>query len=133
MAEEENVKLVREAHAAYAREGIDGLKRYLADDAEIHTIPEWSEAAEYRGPDGYEAMLSDWLANYGFSFRLLELHEAGPHVVGLYEIEGLAKRTGVPMDIRLGAVHSENADGKIGLIRYFSSWPKTFEAVGVFE
>ena len=67
----------------------------------------------------------------GVNFQ--ELRDAGGAVVSLHELTGRTKGSGIPMTMRIGAVVSKFADGRIGAQRLFPSWESALEAAGLSE
>ena len=130
----ENVELVRQAYAAYAKNGIDGAVSYWAEDHVAYSVPEWPDDPEYHGRDGMRKLNGQWTDNFEeFGFHLHELRDAGDTVVALLELTGRIKGSAVPIRQPLGAVHSDFRGDLIGETRYFLAWREAIEAAGLQE
>jgi ketosteroid isomerase-like protein len=131
---EENVEVVRQAYAAYAEHGVEGVLAFVAEDMVIYSIPEWPDDAEYHGHDGFRKLNRQWLENFDqFGFDLHELRDAGDEVVVLLEMTGRIKGSGVPIRQPLGGIFGDITGGLIGSVRYYLTWRHTLEAAGLSE
>jgi hypothetical protein len=62
---------------------------------------------------------------------LHDVHDAGSRVVGLVEMTGRSKDSGIQTRQQMGLVYADFRDGMIGEVRYFSTWQQALKAVGL--
>ena len=130
---QENVEIVRRAFDAFALQGVEGVIAFAAADAVIHSMPEWPDDAEYRGPEGLRKLAGQWAENFDeFGFDVHDVRDAGDSVVALLEMTGRIKGSGVPIREPIAAVY-ELTDGLFACTRYFSTWQAALEAAGLSE
>ena len=128
----ENVELVRDAYAAFDREGIEGALRFVSEDVTIYSIPDWPDDSEYHGHDGFRKLTVAWTENFeGFGFDVEDIRAAGEEVVVLLRMKGEAKTSGVSLAAEVGAVYSEIRGGRVGAIRFHPSWKDAMAATGL--
>lgn len=131
-----NVEIVR---AVY--EGIDALRDgrdpgaafdQVAVDAELFPAPEVPGPASYRGVDGFLEFLRTWTDAFeGWSFELEQTIDAGDdRVVVLMHQSGSGKGSGVPVDLRYGALHRFEG-GRMVETRLYMKPAEAFEAAGI--
>ena len=132
---QENVEIVRDAAAAFNRGDLDAWLEYLADDID-HRAAEG--ALDDRGPmhgkDAVRAHLDDWVGTFDdFKSEPVELIEAGEDkVIAVTRISGLAKLSGVEIDLTYAALYTIR-DGKIVRGREYWTRDEALEAAGLGE
>ena len=126
-----NVEIVRRGFAALAEQGVEGVIPFFTEDVVIYSIPEWPDDPEYHGHDGVRRLFRQWAENFDeFGLELRDVHDGGDRVVGLLELSGQTKRAVLPMRMEIGAVYSGIRDGRVAILRLFSSWSGALETAG---
>jgi ketosteroid isomerase-like protein len=129
---QDNVELVRDAYAAFARGGINAVLPFITEDVTIHSIPEWPDDSEYHGHEGFRKLTVAWTDHFeGWGFDIEDVRDAGEDVVALLRMKGEAKVSGMSIAAELGAVYSRISDGRVGEIRFHSSWREALTAAGL--
>jgi ketosteroid isomerase-like protein len=83
------------------------LESILAPDFvwDMSTFDGWPERQSYEGIDGVREFLRDWSAEFeDWTIDVESMHDAGEKVVCVCRQRGRAKRSGLPVDMRLAMV-----------------------------
>jgi ketosteroid isomerase-like protein len=129
---EENVEIVREATAAFAR--TRDLRPFLAPDAELVNAPGSPFTVKSAGLAGFR----EWLRDVDDAFeewepRLVGLIDApDDKVVVLGRVWGRGKGTGAEVEMELNSVYTL-AEGKITRIEGYYTRKEALEAAGLRE
>jgi ketosteroid isomerase-like protein len=129
---EENVEVVRQALAAYARGDIEEGLSYLHPEGELHSAVIGSaEGKVFRGHDG----IRTWFAELGETFEemtteLTEYRDLGDRVVAFGHIHARGRESGLELDSPTGWVMTLR-DGKVLKAEGFLSRAETLEADGL--
>jgi uncharacterized protein len=129
---EENVEVVRQALAAYARGDIEEGLSYLHPEGELHSAVIGSaEGKVFRGHDG----IRRWFAELGETFEemtteLTEYRDLGDRVVAFGHIHARGRESGLELDSPTGWVMTLR-DGKVLKAEGFLSRAETLEAAGL--
>ncbi len=130
---QEDVEVVRRSFDAYARDGLDGLLRYLDPEIEWTTTGAFVEAATYRGHEGVRQYLGSMLGEFEeVRSEPEELIDAGEQVVGTVRISGRGRRSGAAVDLTMTQVCLLR-DGRIVRIRNYMNRSEALEAAGLSE
>jgi ketosteroid isomerase-like protein len=130
---QENVEIVRQAYKRFAAGGVEAAQASFARDVVFYAFPEWPGPSEYRGHDGLQALLTEWIENFDdFEIEVCEVREVGDRVLVLAETVGRIKGSSVPIRQPLGTVWDVR-DGQIGGGRNFLTWLEALEAAGLRE
>ena len=130
---QEDVQVVRRSFDAYARDGLDGLLRYLDPEIEWTTTGAFVEAATYRGHEGVRQYLGSMLGEFEeVRSEPEELIDAGEQVVGTVRISGRGRRSGAAVDLTMTQVCLLR-DGRIVRIRNYMNRSEALEAAGLSE
>ena len=129
----ENVEIVREAHAAFNREGWDGLFRFLDPEVEFHEPPEQPGSTVFKGwgvaLEGVkQGWAATWVEHTSVAERCVDL---GDRVL-LLTIEHLLGRDGIRVTQRAGLIFTVR-EGKVVLFESYWDHAKALEAVGLAE
>jgi ketosteroid isomerase-like protein len=131
---QENVEVVRKSIEAFNARGIEALLHFHASDVVWYSLAEWVEDPVYRGHDGARKLSATFTDNFAdFDWELHDVHDAGSRVVGLVEMTGRSKDSGIQTRQQMGVVYADFRDGMIGEVRYFSTWQQALKAVGLEE
>jgi len=126
---QESVEVVRNTIEAFNREGVEAALAYL--DAELEWIapPEWLEERLYKGHDGIRRLATFWDENFDeYRLDVEEAIDCGDHVVTLVTQRGRIKRSGDPIEQRVG-FDWEVRHGKGVRVHVYFSWKDALEAV----
>ena len=130
---QENVEVVRCSFDAYARDGLDGLLRYLDPEIEWTTTGAFLEAATYRGHEGVRRYLSSMLDEFeDLRNEPKELIDAGEQVVATVRISGRGKQSGATVDLKMTQVCLLR-EGRIVRMHNYTSRSEALEAAGLSE
>jgi ketosteroid isomerase-like protein len=130
---QENVEIVREAAAAFNRDG--AIDEYWTDDVDYRSV---EGAVDYRGPihgkDALRAYVHDWSDTFeDFRIEPVELIDAGEDkVIAVLRTSGQAKLSGVETDLTYAVVYTIR-DGKIARGREYWNREEALEAAGLRE
>ena len=103
---QENVEVVRTAWDHFVATG-KPLDEVLAPDFvwDMSTFRGWPEQSCYEGVEGLRAFLRDWFEPFDdLEFEVEGHHDVGDGVVTVIRQHGHAKASGVPVEMRYGAV-----------------------------
>jgi ketosteroid isomerase-like protein len=132
---QENVKIVREAAAAFNRGDLDAWLEYMADDIDHRSIEgALDDHGPMHGKDALRAHMQDWLDMFDdLKVEPMELIDAGEdQVIEVTRISGRAKLSGVETDLTYAAVYTIR-DGKIARGREYWTKEQALEAAGLEE
>jgi ketosteroid isomerase-like protein len=132
---QENVAAVEAALNAFAREGLDALAEYWADDIDHRAIEgSVDDRGPMKGKDAVRAYVQDWLDTFDdLSVEPVELLDAGEgRVIAVLRLSGRAKLSGVETDLTYAAVYTIR-DGKIARGREYAARAEAIEATGLSE
>jgi len=126
---EENVQLVRRATEAWNTGGIEALLPFYPEDVLWYPFPGAPMASELHGHAGIREVMQGWDDSFDdWSIRIEEIRDLGDTVVGLNEISGTIRGTGVEMRQPMaGVVWDFRGDGTAGRAAFFSSWDEAVE------
>ncbi|MEK6277842.1 MAG: nuclear transport factor 2 family protein [Actinomycetota bacterium] len=110
---EENVAVVRAGLDAWTRGDLDAVMAVLDPEVEVHTPPEMVNAGTYRGHDGYEHWMGQWMEAWA-EFEL-EVRGAEPvgerHVVVDLHQRATGRGSGVEVEMQIAQLY-EVRDGR---------------------
>ena len=132
---QENVEIVREAAAAFNRGDLDAWLEYVADDIDHRAVEgALDDQGPIQGKDAVRAYLDDWVGTFDdFKSEPVELIEAGEDkVIAVTRISGLAKLSGVEIDLTYAALYTIR-DGKIVRGREYWTRGEALKAAGLSE
>ena len=128
---QENVEVVRRTLEAFNREGVEAALAYMDPAIEWIGPPEWLEDAVYTGHDGIRKLASGWTDNFDeYRLEWESGLDAGDHVVALVFARARIKRSGNPIEQRIG-YDWEVRGGKGVRVRVHFSWEGALEAAGL--
>lgn len=133
---EENLALVREAYALWAKGDYDALRDFFvncsAPDIELHSRLGSLSGEPYRGHDGVRTWLTEIQENFEcFAPWLDDAREAGEdRIVALGGISFRPRGSETDMTQRMGWVQ-EFRDGQLRCMRFYASPSDALEAVGL--
>jgi ketosteroid isomerase-like protein len=129
----ENVEIVRRSFDAFARDGIDGLLRYLDPGIEWTTTGAFLEADTYRGPEDVRRYLGSLLDEFeDVRNEPEELIDAGDQIVASVRISGRGKQSGAAVDLTMTQVCLLR-EGRIVRIQNYMSRSEALEAAGLSD
>jgi ketosteroid isomerase-like protein len=129
---QENVEIVRRSFDAYARDGIDGLLRYLDPEIKWTTTGAFLDAATYCGHLEVRRYLGLFDDFADLRNEPQEFIDGGEQVVVCQRISGTGKRSGAAVDLVLYGVCSLRGD-KIVRIQNYAGRTEALEAAGLSE
>jgi ketosteroid isomerase-like protein len=129
----ENVELVRGAWAAWDADNLDSFAAHWHPDIEWRAIegaPD--DAGPIKGADALRAYYQDWIDTFDdLENEMLEVVDAGgDSVLTVQRGTGVAKASGVPVEIVYGVVYTVR-DGLIVSGREYATREQALEAVGL--
>ena len=132
------MELVRRSHEALTREGPNGpkaaqvLAESLHPDAAWHDQRELPGATVHRGIEAIRRHLEDAQRDLAYDVELLELIDAGQHVVAAYSMRARGRLSGVPVE-RYTAWTYTFRGRKIERVEIFATKEEALEAAGLEE
>jgi ketosteroid isomerase-like protein len=129
---EENVQIVRDAFAAFARGDLDTWMGYWAEDIDYRAIEgAVDDRCPIRGRTELRAYVQDWIDMFdGFTSEPIELLQAGEDkVVAVHRLSGTAKQSGIESEMTYAAVYSFR-DGKVSRGREYATREQALQAAG---
>ena len=132
---QENLKIVRDAAAAFNRGDPDAWFEYLADDIDYRAAEgALDDPGPMHGKDAIRAYMQDWLDLFDdFKSEPVELVDAGEdQVIAVVRISGRAKLSGVETDLTYAALYTIR-DGKVARGREYWTKEQALEAAGLRE
>ena len=128
---QENVEIVREVWAAFARFKFPADA--FADEIEWHTARDLPDRETCRGPAAVQRMLAEgWSTVVDPGCEAEEVLDAGNCVVVRWRGWGKGRTSGVPVDWHEAHTYALR-DGLIAEVREFRTWPEALEAAGLRE
>jgi uncharacterized protein len=130
---QENVEVSRRSWDRFLADDIPGTLAFLDPEIEVHDVPGLPDTTIYHGHRGFLDQIEK--AHDAFSeitYEPLEFIDAGDKIVGVIKAKGTAKTGGIEHEVTYGQVENWR-DGKIVMIRYFTSREEALEAVGLTE
>jgi uncharacterized protein len=130
---EENVEIVRQAFAAFSREGPEALASFWDPEIEVGVPPELAQAGTYRGRDAVLEWISEWSDAWDrIEYTAEEILENGDSVVVTVFYDGVGRGSGLRIDGRFWYLFRLR-DGKIFYLRLFGDEAEALEAAGLSE
>jgi ketosteroid isomerase-like protein len=114
-----NLDVIRELIERWNAGDFEGVLDLYAEDAEMHTGPEWPEPASYRGRDEIRAGIEEWRSVWDtVTIEVGDFEEHGDKVVatGSWRIRGGSSGVGGEMPI---VILFTLRDGKIAVLEWF--------------
>jgi uncharacterized protein len=126
-----NVERVRAGLDAFNRGDVDAVLAFLDDDIEIFSSQALVNAGTYRGHDGYEQWLAQWLDAWnGFTVEVERIEPVGEHhVVAAVRQMARGKGSGIEVEMRIAYTLDLGEERTKALHLY----PTRDEAVAVAE
>ncbi len=132
----ENVELVRRIWEAADRRDTDTVLSLYDPEVEIDLSGFPVEAAErklYRGHEGLRALFGEWRETWANAdSELIELIDAGEHVVSIYTYGARGRRSGLSVEERFASVWTIR-DDKVVRVQWFTQPAEALEAAGLSE
>jgi ketosteroid isomerase-like protein len=131
---EENVKVVRDAAAAFNRGDLDTWFEFLTDDIDYRAAEgALDDRGAMHGKEAVRAYMQDWVDLFDdLKTEPVELIEAGgDQVIAVTRISGRAKQSGVEADLTYAALYTFR-DGKIARGREYWTREEALKA-GISE
>ena len=130
---EENVEVIRDAFAAFARGDLAATQAFFHPEAELRSTVGSLEGEVYRG----ENLMADWVAAFreiwdDFRQEVEGVSGKGDAVVAEVRNIGRARGSGVPLDDKRYVAFLLK-DGQIWRVQTFPSRNDALEAVGLSE
>jgi ketosteroid isomerase-like protein len=130
---QENVKLVREAFAAFAHDGPEAMAAFWDPDVEVQVPTDLADAGTYRGRAAVLGWIMAWDEAWEeISYTPEELLDAGDVVLTTVLYDGRGKGSGVRIDGRFWYLMVVR-DEKIQSLQLFGDRAEALEAAGVSE
>jgi ketosteroid isomerase-like protein len=129
---QQNLEVARQGFAAFSSGAVDAMLAHCSPDLVVYPFPEWMEAREYRGHDGFLELIAGWTEGFeDFAPEIHELREFGDSVVvWLGWNTGRIKATNIPIRQPVGGIYSFE-EGLVTEIRYFLTWEEALEAAAL--
>ena len=126
----QDVEIVRAALEGFNDGGVEAVIAYLDPEVEWLAPPEWLEEPVYYGHDGVRKVASIWRESFDeYRLDLEEVIDAGDHVVALVTRRGCIKRSGDPIEQRIG--YDWTVRGGVGVrVQAHFSWEDALAAAG---
>lgn len=107
-------ELFREAMTVYLSGDLEKTRTYYSDDVEV-TAPQWTNAGEFRGHDGFQAWIRQWLEAWeAWEIEPLDVEAVGErHVIARVRVTGTGRGSGIQLDHEAGYVVDVGDDGLI--------------------
>jgi ketosteroid isomerase-like protein len=131
---QENVEIVRAALQASADGDAGVIFQVASPECRVYPRPAEPDAAqEYRGLDGLMDYLTNWYGQWDeYEFELVQMLDAGEHVLVVLRERGRVERTGVEVEEEFS--HSfVLRGGEIVEWHMYDSHAEALEAVGLRE
>jgi len=133
---QENVKIMRQAFAAFGKHGIDALIDYYSEDCvceELADMPD-STTQPHSGREGvrrrFERLTGTW---EDFVAELVELIDAGEDIViSVFRVRARSRDSEIPVESSVAFVH-EFRDGQVVRDRVFGTKAEALEVAGLRE
>jgi ketosteroid isomerase-like protein len=122
-------QLIRDGYAALSRGDLDGWLAGVAEDAELHELPDIPDTAVYRGRDGFRKWAEAAIETVGaweWEPEEFLLEDGAIHVVQV-RLKAQGKGSGVPVDQSVFHVFRLQ-DGKVLEVRGFLDRKQAMEA-----
>ena len=129
---QENVEIVRVIHAAWARGDFRVGADQLAPDFEWDQFPEAVEPGTRRGAEVGDALRNIFEVYKDFRFEANEFIDAGNNVVVTGRSRGIARGSGVDLDMEASMVWTLRR-GRLVRNQAFTDRRKALEAAGLRE
>jgi ketosteroid isomerase-like protein len=130
---QENVEVVREAFAAFARGGPEALAVFWHAEIEVEVPPGLAETGTYRGREAVLAWMSEWSEAWErIEYTPEEILGNGDTVVVTVLYDGIGKGSGLKIVDRFWYL-LRLRDGKIVSIRLYGDRNDALEAAGLRE
>jgi ketosteroid isomerase-like protein len=130
---QENVEIVQDGFAAYARGDLPAMLDRFASDVVVTTRPDQPDVRDFLGHDGVIEQMTEWIETWdGFSIEILRVREVEDFVIVVAHETGHGALSGVPMDDEVTYVF-KIAAGKISRWQMFGTEPEAVKAVGLAE
>jgi ketosteroid isomerase-like protein len=129
---QENTEIVRRIYDAYLSGDFETAFALIDPDVtfDVSIRP---EGKVYQGHEGVAEALRTWTGTWeAFRMELLELIDAGDHVVGVEHHSGRGRGSGLPLSQAYFSVFTFG-DGKVARITWFQSRAEALEAAGLPE
>ena len=129
---EENVEIVRRGFEHFIRTG-DFLEDSVTPDFawDMSTFTGWPEKQTYEGLEGAREFMRAWLDAWeDWELELEELRDAGDKVVAILRQRGVAKSTGLEVDMHMAQVFTLR-DGKQARMEMYATPEEGLAAVGL--
>jgi ketosteroid isomerase-like protein len=126
---EENVARVQVGMEAFNRGDADVVLRFFDEDVEIFSSPELANPGTYRGHEGYQQWLANWLEVWdGFEVEVERVEPVGEsHVVAAVHQRARGKGSGVEVDMRI-AYMFDLAESNTKALHLYPSWDEAVAA-----
>ena len=126
----EDAEIVKAAMESFNEGGVEAVIEYLDPDVEWVAPREWLEEPVYYGHDGVRTVSAIWREIFDdYRLDLEEIIDAGDHVVALVTRRGCIKRSGDPIEQRIGYDWTIR-DGKGVRVQAYFSWEDALAAAG---
>jgi uncharacterized protein len=120
---ERNVERVRAGFEAFNSGDVEGVLAVLADDVEIYSSPALANPGTYRGHDGYQQWLAEWLEAWeGLEMSVERIEPVGARhvVVGVLQT-ARGQGSGVEVEMRT-AFMFELGEDKTRALHLYATW-----------
>ncbi len=126
---EENVARVRTGIEAFNRGDVKGVLQFLDEDVEIFSSPELANPGTYRGHDGYQQWLGNWLEVWdGFEADVERVEPVGEgHVVAAVHQHARGKGSGIEVEMRVGYMF-ELGESNTKALHLYPTWDEAMAA-----
>jgi ketosteroid isomerase-like protein len=130
----ENVEVVRRFYDAYNERDLAALSSLVADEFQFQSVFVGVEGRVYEGPNGFPGYFADLSEAWEYFWLELEdvLDAGSDRVVGLMQVHGRGKSSGVEINPRIAAVFRLR-DGKLAGLQTFMDRIEALEAAGLRE
>jgi ketosteroid isomerase-like protein len=130
---QENVESSRRLWDRFLAGDTPGVLAGLDPEIEVHDPPELPGATVYRGHAGWQEQSAKFREAFEqIDYRVLEHVDCGENVITVVEATGTGTGSGVTGTVSYAQVETWR-DGKVVLMRYFTSKPAAREAAGLSE
>jgi ketosteroid isomerase-like protein len=129
---QEKVEIVRQAFAAFKREGPEGFLPFLDPQVTVFD-PDLPGGGEFKGHDGFLAFMGQVLDSFeDYLIEAEEVFDAGDRVVVFSYHRGMGKSSGAPFELRDAQVWAFDEAGAVRVDLYLDR-SMALEAAGLSE
>ena len=130
---EENVEIVREAHAAFNRRDLDHWIEFFDPEIEYHDAPGLPGGGMHLGREAFRRHAESYLDAWSDAGVEIDARAVGKQVVGRIRYTGAGRATGIEVETPEFGVLYDFSAGRIRRVRQFATYAEALEAAGLRE